>query len=157
MSELEPITDNSMQLCTFWLEDNLYGVNIIDVKEVNSELTFTPIDHSSEKVCGYVNIRGNIHLVINMRTIMGFENKEYDEQNRVVLFKPDVGESFGVLVDSVGDVVEVKEGLIENRRINEDHSINNDRRKDTDLGMGVYKLDDNLMVILNPRNFLNVI
>lgn len=157
MTALIASTEQTIQLCTFWLNDCLFGINILDVKEVNSELNFTPIYHSSEKVCGYLNIRGNIHLVINMRKMMGFEDKKQHNDCRVVLFKPTVGESFGVLVDKVGDVVDIEIDLIENRRKSDEVVEVNDRKAGPELSLGVYKLDENLLVILNARNFLKSI
>ncbi|MBF0525581.1 MAG: hypothetical protein HQK56_10850, partial [Deltaproteobacteria bacterium] len=47
-------TERKRQFCSFWLSGRLFGVDILDVKEINSEITFTPIFHASKEVKGYV-------------------------------------------------------------------------------------------------------
>ncbi len=146
------------QFCTFWISERRFGVDILDVKEINSELGFTPIFHAPREVRGYVNIRGEIYLVLDLRLILGFESKEVDSLSKAILFDPEAGEAFGVLVDRIGDIVTVNETQIENRRA-EDRgppAEGADRRK-LDLGGGVCKLEDELLVIVKSRSLLNII
>jgi len=142
------------QFCTFWIAERLFGTDILDVKEINPEIDFTPIFHAPSEVRGYVNIRGQIHLILDLRLLLGFEKKMLDEDSRVVLFKPRVGESFGVLVDSIGDVVEVDESRIEDHRKEKDKHSKNKTRDISELWSGVCKLEKGLLVILNSRNLL---
>lgn len=143
------------QFCTFQLADRLFGIDILDVKEITQEAQYTTIFHGSPQVQGYVNIRGQIHLVLNMRQMMGFERRELDPESRIIIFKPSVGESFGILVDRIGDVVEVEEGTIEERKNEKQNGAEGqERRKNASLGMGVCKLEDNVMVLLDARRFL---
>ena len=143
------------RFCTFRLSNRLYGVNIIDVKEINTEINYTPIFHASEEIKGYINIRGQIYLLLDLRKIFGFSEKEIDELSRVVLFMPNVGEPCGVLVDSIDDVVSVDEKMIENRRKNEKQAPEGVDRRAADVGEGVCKLEDELLIILNARRLLN--
>jgi chemotaxis signal transduction protein len=142
------------QFCTFMIGERLFGVDILDVKEINPETGFTPIFHAPREIRGYVNIRGQIHLILDLRLLMGLERKSIDAASRLILFKPNVGVSFGVLVDSVGDVVEVEDALIEDRRKTEKGAPEHGDRRTSDIGSGVCKLKDELMVILNSRNLL---
>lgn len=91
-------------------------MDILDVKEVNSEVDYTPIFHAPEEVRGYVNIRGQLYLLLDLRLILGYAGKKVDEESRMVLFKSEVGEPFGILVDKIGDTIIVEEDRIENRR-----------------------------------------
>ncbi|MBF0496592.1 MAG: chemotaxis protein CheW [Deltaproteobacteria bacterium] len=147
--------ERKRQFCSFWLSGRLFGVDILDVKEINSEITFTPIFHASKEVKGYVNIRGQIHLVIDLRLLLGFERGDDVEGRRLIIFKTKVGEPFGVQVDRIGDVVEVTEGQIEQRTKVDDKL---DRIVDAgDVIEGVCKLKDRLLVILNAKSFLRII
>ena len=101
------------QFCTFWTGGHLYGVDIRLVKEINGETAFTPLPHASPKIRGYVNIRGQIHLVLDLRTILGYEGGAAAPGAKLVLFKPAVGEAFGVLVDKVEDIVTAEDSQIE--------------------------------------------
>lgn len=143
------------QFCTFQLADRLFGIDILDIKEITQEAQYTTIFHASKQVQGYVNIRGQIHLVLNMRQMMGFERRELDSESRIIIFKPRAGEAFGILVDRIGDVVEVDEETIEERRNDEQVTKEGQERRNVSLGMGVCKLEDDVMVLLNSRRFLS--
>ncbi len=143
------------QFCTFQLADRLFGIDIMDVKEITQESQYTTVFHGSPQVQGYVNIRGQIHLVLNMRQMMGFERRELDPESRIIIFKPGVGESFGILVDRIGDVVEVEDGTIEERRDDKQTGNDGQERRSRSLGKGVCKLDDDVMVLLDARKFLS--
>ena len=149
------ISKNIRQFCTFYISDLLFGVDIIDVKEINSCVEITPIFHASREMRGYVNIRGEIHLVIDLRMLLGFESKSMDDASRIVLFKHDVDESFGILVDRIGDVVEVDEANIEENMDDQKGTQDHDRRVlESELIQSVCKLEDTLLVILDARKVL---
>lgn len=147
------------QFCTFWLSNRLFGVDILHVKEITSELEFTPVFHAPSEVKGYVNIRGQIHLVIDLRLLLGFENKEIMKTSKVILFKPEVGESFGMLVDKIGDVLEVGEDEMERQYSKEQMELEEtDKAKNgTYLKEGVCKLKNQLLIILSAKNLLTSI
>ena len=145
------------QLCTFRLAGQLYGVDILDVKEVNPETGFTPVFHAPRVVRGYVNIRGRIHLVLDLRRILGFADREVDEQSRLVLFKPTVGESFGVLVDGIGDVVEVDEQDIESGGLADEDVPGVEDPEHGEITSGVCRLAERLLLIVNARNLLKTV
>jgi two-component system chemotaxis sensor kinase CheA len=149
--------DNRRDFCTFWLSGRLFGVDILGVKEITSKVEFTPVFHSPGHVRGYVNIRGHIHLVINLKRLLGLESSDENLMSgRVILFKTDIGESFGVLVDRIGDVVRVSENQIEESRNSSDPNLNDGLdTRDNELITGVCKLKGNLLVILNAHRFLN--
>jgi two-component system chemotaxis sensor kinase CheA len=151
------LTDNRRDFCTFWLSGRLFGVDILGVKEITSKVEFTPVFHSANHIRGYVNIRGHIHLVVNLKQLLGLDSSEENAlSGRVILFKTTIGESFGVLVDRIGDVVRVSEDQIEENRNASDPNISDGLdTRDNELITGVCKLKDNLLVILNASRFLN--
>jgi purine-binding chemotaxis protein CheW len=147
------------QFCTFELAGRLYGVDILDVKEISPQTCFTPIFHAPAVVKGYVNIRGMIHLVVNLRGLLGLEDVPKTGQTKLVIFKPTVGEAFGVLVDRIGDVVEVMEDEIEDRRQADKGppESGEQRGEGRNLVIGVSKLEKQLLIVLNARFFLDAI
>jgi purine-binding chemotaxis protein CheW len=149
----------SRRFCAFRLAGRLYGTDILDVKEVNPETAFTPVFHAPEEVRGLVNIRGRIHLILDLRRILGFEFREADEQSRLVLFKPAVGESFGVLVDSIDDVVEVGAERIETGGLAEEEDIfSTEPGQDPhNVVTGVCRLQDTLLLILDARTLSGIL
>ena len=58
--------------CTFRLDGHLYGVDVLDVKEVTTATTATPISHAPDEVMGLVNIRGQIYLALDLRRLLGW-------------------------------------------------------------------------------------
>ena len=156
VTEKSPPSDDRRDFCTFWLSGRLFGVDILGVKEITSKVEFTPVFHSPEFIRGYVNIRGHIHLVLNLKQLLGLESSDDDYlSGRVILFKTDIGESFGVLVDRIGDVVRVTQEQIEESRHSMDQSMGEGLdTRDNELITGVCKLKDNLLVILNAHQFL---
>jgi two-component system chemotaxis sensor kinase CheA len=156
-SSFDQIEQSNMvlkQFCTFWIGKHHYGVDILSVKEINSGVTLTPIFHSPKEIRGYVNIRGHINLVIDLRVILGFDTKEIDDMSRVVLLKDEIGESFGFLVDKIGDVYSVDETDIEDKKNEDDmfHEKFEKKALEKDLIEGVCKLDNNLLVLLDAKN-----
>ncbi|MCB2182379.1 MAG: chemotaxis protein CheW [Desulfobulbaceae bacterium] len=145
------------QFSTFYLAGRLFGVNILDVKEITPQTTVTPIFHARPEVKGYVNIRGQVHLVLNLRLLLGLDEREVDPQSRIILFKAEVGEDFGVLVDQVSDVLAVEEDMIDERRQELQEMSEQSERRIAHLGKGVCKLDTDLMVILESRRFLKAV
>ena len=146
------------QFCTFWLSGRLYGVDILDVKEVNQEARFTKVFHAPEQVRGLVNIRGRIHLILDLHRILGFKVEEQVGESRLVLFKPSVGEAFGVLVDGIGDVIEVEERLIDSGElVDKDIAGSDDGPDVSGLISSVCRLEETLLLIINARNLLKII
>jgi len=140
---------NIRQFCTFKIGNRLFGVPVTDVREIHSVVAFTPVSHASEAVKGFVNIRGQAHLVTDLRVLLGFQQKETDDLSQIILFKPHIGESFGVLVDEIGDVAETDESSIETLG-NTDQKIEEKRLEDfSDLIQGICKLEETLLVILS--------
>jgi len=145
------IADDGEEFCqfsSFYLADNLYGLNIKDIKEINNETVFTSIPHAKREVRGYVNIRGQIYLIFDLRIMLGFDPIEVNDQSKIILFKPHVGASFGVLIDRIGDVIEVDHGDVEQREHHENQGAA------MRVVAGTCKLEDELLTILDATLFL---
>jgi chemotaxis signal transduction protein len=152
----EAVEAQKLQFCSFRISARRFGADVLDVKEINPEVDFTPIFHAPKEVKGYVNIRGQIYLLLDLRLILGFESKRIDEFSRVILFKPEIGDSFGVLVDSIDDIETVDEDQIENRRKEDRELPDGVERRVFNVGSGVCKLEDELLIIINSRELLNI-
>lgn len=147
-----------MELCTFRLAGRLFGTEIGLVKEVVEHVNVAEVPHASPDISGIVNIRGKLHLVVDLRRIFGFAPAETRTDVRLVLFKNAVGESMGVQVDSLGDVISIDPRSIEDRRAGEaaDGASQFDERRKARHGiaLGVAKTNAGLMVLLAPAGIL---
>jgi purine-binding chemotaxis protein CheW len=134
-----------------WIGGRLHGIDILEIREINSERGFTPIFHAPPQVRGYVNIRGQIHLVIDPRIPLCLPEAPpgtlVKGRQQLLIFKPHVAETFALLVDRVGDIIEVPTDRIE--------PPESATPVNASLNAGVCKLDGQLMELLEPRGFLN--
>ncbi|MBF0199696.1 MAG: purine-binding chemotaxis protein CheW [Planctomycetes bacterium] len=142
---------DEVELCSFWLEDKLFGIDILDVKEISVVRNITPVFHSSQDVKGLVNLRGQIHLVIDLRMFFNMDALDNRDEHKLIIFKDHIADPFGILVDRIGDVVKTKRSNIEERRKRSAEDVNGENRKSARMvTKGVCKLKDNLMIILDP-------
>jgi len=153
LNEINEIPEEKKQFCTFHLGNRFFGIEILDVKEIIEEIKITTIYHAPDEILGFINVRGQVHLIIDLRVLLNFDKKEINTDNRIILFNSHVGESFGVLIDRIGHMVEVYEHQIE-YRIHDDKSIHiksNDSL--SKFAIGACKLQQ-LMILLDAKKFL---
>jgi purine-binding chemotaxis protein CheW len=150
------LIENTQLFCTFRSADHWFGVPIEDVKEVTTQTTCTRIPHAPREVAGYVNIRGHIFMALDPRSLLGLEARAPAE-NRLILFKPGVGPSFGLLVDEIGDIVTVDANQIEDFGANAHVTSAGASVDCADLITRVCKLPAGLLVILEPRKFVRLV
>lgn len=93
------------QYVTFTLADALYGVDVMRVQEVLRAQARTRVPLAPPDVAGLVNLRGQVVLTVDLRTRLGLAALVDTEPTMVVVQVG--GEPVSLLVDAVGDVVEV--------------------------------------------------
>lgn len=134
---------NIQQFCSFFLKDQFFGVPVEQVQEVirYQEMTRVPLVGSS--IRGLINLRGQIVMAIDLRRRFGVEDRpESQLPMNVVVRTADGAVSF--LVDEIGDVLEVEEGIFEPPP----ETLQGQARE---LVRGVYKLDQRLMLVLDTE------
>ncbi len=137
--------------CTFRSGGRLFGVSILDVREVTTEIACTPIAHAPAEVAGYVNIRGHIHLALDLRRMLGLAGQTDSIARHLMLFKSSVGPAFGVLVDEIGDIVTVEASQTEALGSRERGAAVDDQ---AEFVVQICKLPNELLAVLEPRRFL---
>jgi chemotaxis signal transduction protein len=151
-----PESQENIQFCTFRLRDQLFGVDILEVKEIDRIIPFTPVHHAPPEVRGLVNIRGQIFLILDLGALLDERLEQLAPESRLLIFKDGMGESFGILVDRIGDVTEVSAKSI--TRYTE--GAVGDRGTPGRMGFfktGVCQLKDELMVVLNGSKILEYV
>ncbi|MCG8538054.1 MAG: chemotaxis protein CheW, partial [Pseudomonadales bacterium] len=94
------------------LGDEIYGVNVLQIREVLRYTEITPVPGAPYYVLGIINLRGNVVTVIDTRTRFGLSPGEIDNNTRIVIVE--VGaQVVGMLVDSVAEVTYLNESEIE--------------------------------------------
>lgn len=151
------VEEGQLQLCTFRVHDRLFGVDILDVREVTTDTRITPIPHAPRTVRGFVNLRGQIHLVLDLRRMMGYPDFADLTAARLVIYKETTGPSFGMLVDGVADIQVVDEQDIVDRRRNEQPPPEGVERRGGRAGLvrGVVMVEDGLILVLRAAELLD--
>jgi len=101
------------QYCTFWLDGLFLGIEVGRVQEVLRHLDMTDVPLVTGVIGGLINLRGQIVTAINLRERMElppFPESDEPQMNFVVRYDDDV---VSLLVDRIGDVVEVCEETLE--------------------------------------------
>lgn len=93
------------QYVTFTLGGTLYGVDVLRVQEALRSHARTRVPLAPADVAGLVNLRGQVVLTVDLRTRLGVTGRTDDEPMMVVVQAG--GEVVSLLVDEIGDVVEV--------------------------------------------------
>lgn len=104
--------DPVIQWVTFRLDNETYGINVMQVQEVLRVTEIAPVPGAPHFVLGIINLRGNVVTVIDTRTRFGLSVKEPDDETRIVIIEADK-QVIGILVDSVAEVVELRASEME--------------------------------------------
>jgi purine-binding chemotaxis protein CheW len=95
------------QYVTFALSDQSFGVDIMSVGEIRQWSSATPLPHQPEWNRGVLNLRGAIVPVHDLRARLGGELTE-PTPSHVVVIASIRGQSIGILVDAVSDILSVR-------------------------------------------------
>lgn len=99
--------NSDIQLVTFFLSGEEYGVDVMRVREITSMVEITKTANSPNYVKGVINLRGSIVPIISLRSRFDFQEVPDDSMNCIAVmdFK---GELTGFVIDEISDVVRVK-------------------------------------------------
>lgn len=133
----------SHQYCTFYLDEQCFGLDVLKVQEIirPQELTRVPLAHPM--IRGLINLRGQIVTAIDLRRRLDLPDRAGGQEAVNVVLQTDDG-AVSLLVDEIGDVLEVTQQQFESPP----ETLQGSAR---DLILGAYKLADRLLLILDPE------
>jgi len=132
---------HTSQFCTFYLDKLLFGVELKGVQEVIRTLKMTKVPLAPEVVSGLINLRGQIVTAVDLRRRLELEPAPPDMLAMNVVVRSEDG-AVSLLVDEIGDVVEVDETSFEPPPETLRGSVRT-------MIVGVHKLNDRLMHVLD--------
>ena len=134
---------------TAMIGGQLFGLPIARVQDVFIPERLTRVPLASPDVAGVLNLRGRIVTVVNMRARLGLPKN--DDGKPAMAVGVDLrGESYGLLIDSVGEVLKLAD---DSREVN---PVNLDPRL-TKMAAGIHRLDGQLMVVLDVDRVLEIV
>lgn len=136
------------QLCTFYLGKHVFGIDVVRVQEVIRYQEMTRVPRAPSEVRGLINLRGQIVSAVDMRSRMELDPRDDDQLPMNVVVRTNDG-PVSLLVDEIGDVLEVDEATVERPPDTLDG-------KAKDLVRCVYKLDDGLLLVLDPEQVVTL-
>ena len=136
------------QFCTFYLKDQFFGLPVQQVQEVIRCQEMTRVPLVPVVIRGLINLRGQIVLAIDLRRRLGMEGRAESELPMNVVVRTEEG-AVSLLVDEIGDVLEVAEDRFEPPPGNAPSEVR-------DMILGVYKLDQKLMHVLDTAKVCRI-
>jgi purine-binding chemotaxis protein CheW len=134
------------EICTFLLAGYLFGLDVMEVREVIPARRITRVPLAPPTVAGLLNVRGHLVTAIDLRPHLGLPSAPVKAEQMNLVMRTADG-SASLLVDVVGEVIEVAPGAWE-------AAPPTLRGPARDLIHAVAKLSDRLLLQLNPAAVL---
>jgi purine-binding chemotaxis protein CheW len=147
MSNDNTANEHLIEYVTVMIGGQLFGLPISRVQDVFMPDRVTRVPLSPPEIAGVLNLRGRIVTVVDMRRRLGLPPRTDDKPAMAVGIELR-GESYGLLIDTVGEVLKLDETTLESNPVNLDARL-------ARVSGGVHRLDGQLMVILDVENVLN--
>src|SRR5580692_11601260 len=137
------LAQRGSQFSTFFVADLFFGVDVLRVQEVLRFQPMTRVPQAPAVIEGLINLRGQIVTAIDMRRRLALPARADGQTPMNMVVRTDEG-AVSLLVDEIGDVLDVDESLYERPPENLDRAAR-------ELIDGVYKLKDRLLLVLDTE------
>ncbi len=137
-----------IQLVSFRIDNEEYGVDILKVQEINRMLEITKVPNAPDFIEGVVNLRGKIIPVVNLRKRLNMETIEASSTTRIIVVEV-LETTVGFIVDEVHEVLRIPTNITE-----APPSIVAGTR--SEFIKSVAKLDDRLLILLDLEKILRL-
>lgn len=134
------------QYCTFFVDGQIFGLDVRDVQEIIRYQEMTRVPLASSVVRGLINLRGQIVTAIDLRRRLELKERPTDQAPVNVVVQTGDG-AVSLLVDEIGDVLDVSEDLLE-------PPPETLRGVARELIRGAYKMNDRLLLLLDTEKTL---
>ncbi len=143
---MENTVERITQYIVFKLGEQSYGIDIQNVQIIEKMKAVMRVPKAPSCVKGVMNLRGEIIPVVNLRDQFELDKVEYTDKTRIIIVKIDDA-MVGIIVDEVKEVIEIEETQVENVQ-----NIQGKMKINHILGVG--KLENNIVTLLNLPNII---
>ena len=144
--------DNAAELITEYVTvtigDHMFGLPIFRVQDVFVPVRLTRVPLAPPEVAGILNLRGRVVTAIDMRARLDLGAREKDAPMMAIGIELKA-ESYGLLVDSVGEVMALRNSACEPKPAHLDRRLSR-------VAAGIYRLEGQLMVVLDVDRVLEI-
>jgi purine-binding chemotaxis protein CheW len=141
MEKQTATSDELLQLVSFNIGEEEFGVDILRVQEINRTLAVTRVPNVPEYVDGVINLRGRVIPIVDLRRRFGMERREHDKNTRIIVVELS-GQILGFVVDAVREVLRIPRSVTE-----PPPQLIGGVREEYITAVG--KLDDRLLILLD--------
>jgi purine-binding chemotaxis protein CheW len=138
--------DPILQWVTFRLENETYGINVMQVREVLRYSEIAPVPGAPSYVIGIINLRGNVVTVVDTRERFGLPGTDITDNTRIVILETE-NQVVGILVDAVAEVVYLRQSEIE-------VAPNVGNEENARYIQGVSHKNEELLILIEIKNLL---
>jgi purine-binding chemotaxis protein CheW len=136
-----------MQLVTFSIGDEEFGVDILKVQEIIRMMEITKVPRAPEFVEGVINLRGKVIPIIDLRRRFGLSTRGHDKHTRIIVIEIN-NMIVGFVVDSVSEVLRIPFSTVE-----PPPPVVSGMESEYISGVG--KLEDRLLILLDLDRLLS--
>ncbi len=133
----------------FQLAGEYYGISIHNVENIERQTEITRVPHTKPYIKGIMNLRGNVIPVMDLRVRFGLEEKEFDDEMRIIIVNYEDFQ-IGVIVDSSSETLQLSEERVD-KAPNIKTTTNEEYVKD------VGKHDDRIIMLLDIRKVFGMV
>jgi purine-binding chemotaxis protein CheW len=139
---------NLSEFVTAMIGGQLFGLPILQVQDVFAVTRLTRVPMAPPEIAGLINLRGRIVTLIDLRRRFGFATTGGDGQQMAIGIEAN-GESYGLLIDGVGEVMRLDAGELEPVPVHLDPQI-------AAVAVGIHRLDGRLLVVADVERILDI-
>ena len=133
---------STTEYVTLMIGDQLFGAAVTEIHDVFAPTSITPVPLAPREIAGVLNLRGRIVTAIDTRARLGLPPRETGLTGAMAIGVERSNESFGLIIDSVGEVLRLNDDEREDNPVNLQSAW-------AEISKGVYRLDGRLLVILD--------
>ncbi|EFL53189.1 CheW protein [Solidesulfovibrio fructosivorans JJ]] len=136
-----------LQLVTFSIGEEEFGVDILSVQEIIRMMDITKVPRAPEFVEGVINLRGKVIPIIDLRRRFGLSTRDHDKHTRIIVIEIN-NMIVGFVVDSVSEVLRIPASTVE-----PPPPVVSGLESEYISGVG--KLEDRLLILLDLDKLLS--
>ncbi|MEM6909198.1 MAG: chemotaxis protein CheW [Pseudomonadota bacterium] len=134
------------ELITFGVSDQLFGIDIMTIREIRAWSPVTRLPRVPRYVAGVINLRGAVLPVIDLSVRLGWAPIETTPRNPIIVTEHH-GQSRGLIVHDVNDIVAIDRDSLQQPDAVAHDEISNYLE-------GVAPLDDEMVMVLDLAKLL---
>lgn len=146
--ELLDVDIDRCEYVSVFIADQLFGIPVLQVQDVLGPQNITHIPLAPPEIAGSLNLRGRVVTAIDMRPRLGLDARPDDNRGMSIVVE-DRDQLYSLMVDSVGEVLKLDRGGYDPVPPTMD-------ARWRDVAVGVYQLDESLLIILDVESLLGI-